>query len=564
MTAYVLVAGPFTDGRLWEETAARLRERGAGAHPVTFTDRPAAGHRDGTGRGGPGHDGTGRDGIGHDGTGRGGPDPGSPAPDGAGANGPGPDGAGQDGPGPDGADLDAHVEQLVRIVERLPEPVVLVGHGYGLYPVLGAADRVPERVARIVSVDTAVPRDGDAALALVPDADLRDRLVRGGAVPPPRGEAWLRWGSTEGVPGDAARLLDRLAVPQPAATLTRPLRLTGAADAVPLTGILCTGNGASLAMVRMLVESGPPQFRSLTDDRYRFLELATGHWPMLADPDALAEVLLAAGAGEGERVSAPEGQEQLPTHLLPFLLDPPERPRERSGRVDLHLPAADEDGSAADPAPAATERPRPAVVFVHGGPVAPDQRPTPRETPFFLGYARCAAGRGLVGVTLDHRLHALTDYARAADDLAAAVARVRANPRVDPDRIALWFFSTGSLLAADWLAAPPSWLRCVALTYPLLAPVPGWEAVEPRFRPVDALGRAADAPPVVLTRAGLENPAFDATVRDFLVAAAAHGTDVEVVDVPHGRHGFELLDPTDESREAVTRAMDTVAARLHA
>lgn len=124
-----------------------------------------------------------------------------------------------------------------------------------------------------------------------------------------------------------------------------------------------------------------------------------------------------------------------------------------------------------------------------------------------------------MGVTVDHGLHDLTAYARAAEDVAAAVALVRADPRVDADRVALWFFSGGGLLAADWLAAPPPWLRCVAASYPVLAPLPGWNTVDARFRPVDAV-RTAGELPVVLTRAGLEHAPIAATVAEFLAAAA--------------------------------------------
>ncbi|MFI0989645.1 alpha/beta fold hydrolase [Streptomyces exfoliatus] len=504
MTAFVLVPGAFTGGWVWEEVAARLREAGAEAYPATLT---GMGERRG-------------------------------------------------GAGP-GTGLGTHVEDLLRLIDGIRTPrVVLVGHGYGLHPVLAAADRRPGRVARIVSLDTALPQEGETALGSVPDPEVRARRTDGvlpaaddGWIPPPRPGTWSRWGSTEGVPAEALDRLERLASPQPAGTFTQPLRLSGAAAAPPTTGVLCTANGSSVDLVRMLVESGPPQFRALADDRFRFLDLGTGHWAMLSAPGELAEVLLQAAAGEGHRVTAPERdpEHERPPHLLPFLLDVPEVPRERRGRVDLHLP---ESG-----------RPRPAIVFVHGGPVAVDQRPTPRDTPFFLGYGRYAAGLGVVGVTLDHRLHGIADYPRAADDLAEAVALVRADPRVDEDRIALWFFSTGGLLAADWLAAPPPWLRCVAANYPALAPLPGWRTVDSRFRPVATVG-TADGPPIVLTRAGREHPAFAATVEEFLTAAGRTGADVEVVDVPDGRHSFELVDPTDESRAAVERAVRSVLTHL--
>lgn len=531
MTAFVLVSGPFTEGRLWEETALGLRGAGAEAYPVTLT------------------------GMGD-----------------------------RSDEADSGTDLETHVADLVRVVDGITATdVVLVGHGYGLHPVLGAADRRPERVTRIVALDTALPQDGEAAVRSVPDPEVRALLADptgpagdGGPVPPPVPGTWQRWGSTDGVPAEALDRLARLAVPQPRGTLTRPLSLTGAASALPVTGILCTGNGSSIDLVEMLVESGPPQFRALADARVSFLELATGHWPMLSVPGELATTLLRAATGEGHRVKAPEPVSEpvperaderahvradehapapgVPTYLLPFLLDVPDAPRERRGRIDLHLPGADDPEG----------RPLPAVVFVHGGPVAPDQRPTPRDTPFFLGYGRYAASLGVVGVTLDHRLHGLADCPRAAEDLAEAVALVRADPRVDEDRIALWFFSTGGLLAADWLAAPPPWLRCLAANYPAFAPLPGWGGVEDRFRPVDALGPESGALPVVLTRAGREHPAFAATVQDFLDAAAENGVEVDLVDVPLGRHSFELTDPTDASRAAVERAMGSVLRRLRA
>ncbi|MFB7512198.1 alpha/beta fold hydrolase [Streptomyces sp. NPDC056144] len=501
MTAFVLVAGAFTGGWIWDETTSGLREAGARAYAVTLTGMDGEGGASGA-----------------------------------------------------GVDLDTHVEDVLRLVDELTaREVVLVGHGYGLHPALAAADRRPGRIARIVALDTPLPQPGEPALGTVQDPDLRARAVSAAdtLVPPPTRDTWARWGSTEDVPAEALDRLARRAAPQPRATLTQPVRLSGATATLPVTGVLCTGNGASLDLVRMLVESGPPQFLALTEEHVRFLELPTGHWPMLSDPAGLATALLRAAAGEGERVTAPERaattDHGTPSHLLPFLMDVPEAPRERHGRVDLHLPAAD--------------GPRPAVVFVHGGPIAPDQRPTPRDTPFFLGYGRYAASLGAVGVTLDHRLHALTDYPRAAEDLAEAVASVRADPRVDADRIALWFFSTGGPLAADWLAAPPPWLRCVAASYPALGPLPGWGAVEARFRPADTVG-TADGPPVVLTRAGREHPAFADTVQDFLDAAAKRNADVEIVDVPDGHHAFELVDPTDASRAAVERAMRAVLGHL--
>ena len=515
MTAFVLVSDSYTGGWVWDGTATRLREAGAEAYQVTLTGMGDRRHLAGP-----------------------------------------------------GTDLDTHIEDLVQIIDQVDAgQVVFIGHGYGIHPVLGAADRRPGRVARIVYLDAGLPQDGESVLDQMPDQAARDHLLQraeqlggGRRIPPPSLEEWPLGGSVAGVSGEALARLVSLAAPQPLGTFTQPLRLTGAASDVPTSGVLCTANGLTIAMVETIAALGDPRFRPLTDPRVGFFELETGHWPMLSCPDELAEVLLRAAAGEGQRLSA--AADRRPGLLRPFLLGVPELPRERAGRVDLYPPRADSDSDGDDRAP------RPAVVFIHGGPVPVDAEPTPRDWPSLVGYARYAASLGVFGVTVDHRLHGLGDYPRSAEDIAAAVELVRADPRVDAERVALWFFSAGGLLAADWLAAPPTWLRCLAATYPLLAPLPNWGLSASRFRPAGAVGGAGDLP-IVLTRVGLESREFAATVEQFVAAAEDGKAHLEIIDVPLARHGFETTDEADQpreaigqAREAVERAMRTMLAHL--
>jgi dienelactone hydrolase len=164
-----------------------------------------------------------------------------------------------------------------------------------------------------------------------------------------------------------------------------------------------------------------------------------------------------------------------------------------------------------------------------------------------------------VAVTLDHHLHAPDDYPRAQDEVAAAIDQARELPGVDAAVVGLWFFSGGGPLSARWLAQPPEWLRCIALSYPLLATPPDW-GLGPNLRPIEALSPAA--PRVLLTRAGREQPPIAATVTRFLETAVDRGVNVDVIDVPDGRHSFDILDHTDESRSAVERAMAWMRAAL--
>ncbi|MGK5742097.1 alpha/beta hydrolase [Micromonospora sp. URMC 103] len=244
-----------------------------------------------------------------------------------------------------------------------------------------------------------------------------------------------------------------------------------------------------------------------------------------------------------------------PSFLRPFVLTPPECHHERDGNVDWYVPDGDE--------------PRPAVVLVHGGPLPPDLQPGPRDWPVYRGYGKLLASLGLVAVAVEHRLRVVDgpdgpvfDYPLAALDVTSAVDRVRADPRVDGEHLALWFFSGGGMLSSPWLREAPAWLRTVALTYPVLAPLPGWR-VDPLFAAATALAEAAaPVPPLLLTRVGRERDEVAATVTAFLDTAAESDVPVEVLDVPDGQHGFDMLDHTEQSRRAVERAATRVAALL--
>ncbi|MFD8232862.1 alpha/beta hydrolase [Streptomyces sp. NPDC059696] len=505
MHVFIMVAGAFTGTHVWQETAARLVAAGGTAHAVPLTgidpDRPATASRVG---------------------------------------------------------LETHIEDVLAAIDAVDatsgRSIVLVGHDYGIHPVIGAADRRPERIARVVHLDSGMPQNGVPALAAVPDQVLRAQLVERaeageheGVLAPPAREEWERWGSTDGVGEAELARLTALAVPQPLGTLVQPLRLSGAVAAVPVTGVLCARNGATIDLVQRLVDFGDPALAVLTQPQVTFFELPTGHWPMLSSPAALADVLLRAAAGEGHRLRPSGGEAPAPAHLRPFPIDVPGPVRDRRGPVDLYVPEG--------------EGPRPAVVFVHGGPVPAGARPRPREWPALVGYARWAAAEGMVGVSLEHRLHDVADYDRAAADIAAGVERVRADPRVDADRIALWFFSGSGPLTADWLTQPPAWLRCLAASYPILAPLPAWGMAGTRFHPARAV-RQAGSLPVVLLRAGQESPEIASTVETFVTAAGDCAARLELVDVPDGRHAFETVDPPEETLPAMRRAMRSVITHL--
>ncbi|CAM5487264.1 Alpha/beta hydrolase OS=Streptomyces rimosus subsp. rimosus (strain ATCC / DSM 40260/ JCM 4667 / NRRL 2234) OX=1265868 GN=SRIM_003445 PE=4 SV=1 [Streptomyces rimosus subsp. rimosus] len=71
--------------------------------------------------------------------------------------------------------------------------------------------------------------------------------------------------------------------PHPGATLTEPAELAGPLAELPATYIKCVLDGPELI---------PVEAEILSSEKWRLVELETGHWPMLSAPDELARILL--------------------------------------------------------------------------------------------------------------------------------------------------------------------------------------------------------------------------------------------------------------------------------
>jgi len=65
--------------------------------------------------------------------------------------------------------MDTFVEDIVRHLEWEDlQDVVLVGHSFGGAPITGAADRVLERIGRLIYLDGAIMEDGETWFGLLP------------------------------------------------------------------------------------------------------------------------------------------------------------------------------------------------------------------------------------------------------------------------------------------------------------------------------------------------------------------------------------------------------------
>ncbi len=206
----------------------------------------------------------------------------------------------------------------------------------------------------------------------------------------------------------------------------------------------------------------------------------------------------------------------------------------------------------------------PVVIFVHGGPVQPDA--APKDWGIYRSYGRMMAASGMAAVTFNHRLTAVAHYPRAADDVAALIARVRGDAKaltIDPERVAVWGFSGGGPLLASVLAQHPAWLRCTASYYAFLDR-PGAAPAEPRLSAVEVVGDGRPLPPLLVARAGKDDASLNESVDRFMALAVEKKATVDLLLHPEGQHGFDIRDDVPRSREIIRRTVAFLRENLGA
>ncbi|MBC2873977.1 MULTISPECIES: alpha/beta fold hydrolase [Streptomyces] len=190
-------------------------------------------------------------------------------------------------------DVHTHTDDVVRVIEDGDLwDVVLVGHSGACVPVAGAAARIPDRIARIVYVDTgALPAD----MAVIDfndpqtQSDWRDQVTKEGdgwRLPPPPFDPATAPDDLAGLSDDHLTRLRALSTPQPFATVTGTLDRPANPAEVPATVITCT---FTPDQARTLAATGNPVFAPMA--RMDLHHLPTGHWPMLSRPADLAALL---------------------------------------------------------------------------------------------------------------------------------------------------------------------------------------------------------------------------------------------------------------------------------
>jgi pimeloyl-ACP methyl ester carboxylesterase len=187
-------------------------------------------------------------------------------------------------PADPGVGLRDQAEYVVGLVDAAVGPVVLVGHSGGGAVAHAVVDARPDRIAKVIYVDSGPLGDGgmindgftavDGMVPLPPRDEFDEE-----SVVDMDDEVWAAF---------AARAIP---IPEKVATEKQVLGDPRRYD-VPVTVITCEMSEATL---RELMAKGHPyvaELAAITD--FEIIELPTGHWPMLTKPTELAALVAAA------------------------------------------------------------------------------------------------------------------------------------------------------------------------------------------------------------------------------------------------------------------------------
>jgi pimeloyl-ACP methyl ester carboxylesterase len=170
--------------------------------------------------------------------------------------------------------LTTHIDDVVNTImyEDLHD-IILMGHSYGGMVISGVADRVPDRIRRLVYVDAFVPNDGESVMSINgTSSDWLKPMIKGDYIVPP----WVK--PDQPPPHD---------VPQPLKTFAEPISLKNkAALKLSATYILTVDAGKEAKDDGFWTQAQRAKERG-----WPVLQLTADHNAQWSAPEALVEML---------------------------------------------------------------------------------------------------------------------------------------------------------------------------------------------------------------------------------------------------------------------------------
>lgn len=193
--------------------------------------------------------------------------------------------------------LSTHIQDVVNVLEYEDlRDVILLGHSYSGMVITGVADRVADRVAQLVYLDSQIATHGLNAMGASPGSTT-EKLGDMSAEAGPRMLPPLPLDAMGIFAPELRAWVEPKLVQLPMKCLEEPIFLSRGEPAMPRSYIRCTERESLEAVFKG--DPLGPFVEKARREGFRFHEIASGHHPMITHPKELAAILSAIAGGAG-------------------------------------------------------------------------------------------------------------------------------------------------------------------------------------------------------------------------------------------------------------------------
>jgi pimeloyl-ACP methyl ester carboxylesterase len=181
--------------------------------------------------------------------------------------------------------LDTFIEDIINhiLIENLSN-VILVGHSFAGSVITGVADKLKDRISRLIYFDAVILLNGQSAFDIAPGDIVKERLKLaqlskdGLSVPPPKPEAFGVFDHRK------AHMLEKRLTPHPISTFQSKLNIKNeVGNGLPLSYIFCT---------KPIYQSLESSRKIVRQNKWPIFELEGSHDAMYTHPKETLNLLM--------------------------------------------------------------------------------------------------------------------------------------------------------------------------------------------------------------------------------------------------------------------------------
>jgi len=229
----------------------------------------------------------------------------------------------------------------------------------------------------------------------------------------------------------------------------------------------------------------------------------------------------------------------------------------------------------------------PGVLLVHGdvppGVLSSELLNNAKDWGGYVSTGQLVAATGLIAIPFNHRSAEgrISKMWEVAGDIRAMADYVHAHAdalMIDKNAIGVWAWSDGVPYLQPLLESVPAYLRCIVAYYGVMDLQPFIDTLPPAligpqretvihtleaFSLINFLReKPLTIPPILIAKAGLDDPRTNDSIDRFVAEAHARGAVVELLDYPDGHHGFDSVDEQEKSCEIIKGTLDFLKVHL--